>query len=286
MDSPRGLVKNWRVWSLARWTALLAICVIAVSGCQSKTGKAKNQDNTTGTLQPGVLRVITATDQPPYSYVDSQGRQVGFTYELIKRLAQRNHLKLETAALPFSETIPAIIGRRYDTTIRAINQTPEREKTVSFSAPHTSSYIGLLVRKNSDADTLPKLSGKTVAVTRGSIQESYLREHAPNVRLRVYSSIQTEKAALLAGQVDAWLTSGPMARTIESESKNTLILAETLDLKQSNAFPVAKGNEALIKTLNAGLDELFRDGSYTKLYQEYFDRPVPHVFRAAHPSLR
>lgn len=77
-----------------------------------------------------------------------------------------------------------------------------------------------------------------------------------------------------------------MARSIESENSNALSLAETVDLKQFNAFPVAKGNEAPIKTLNAGMEESFRDGSYSRLYKQYFDRPVPDVFRAEQPDLR
>lgn len=93
----------------------------------------------------GVLKLGTAAVTEPFSFVDGSRQVVGFDIELANLIAQKLDMRLEVVNMDFGAMIPALISGKVDMIAACITITPERAKSVLFSAPYYTGGIAALV---------------------------------------------------------------------------------------------------------------------------------------------
>ncbi len=133
----------------------------------------------------GVIRVLVEYSRTDFFVVS--GELLGFEYELAKnyekfldhgRHREAGGVRIVFIPMPFDRLIPALIAGKGDIAAASITITPEREKLVNFSTPYVENVGEVLVA--SRAAEMPRsindLSGKSVAVIRGSSHAEHLRE--------------------------------------------------------------------------------------------------------------
>ena len=100
--------------------------------------------------------------------------------------------------------IPALQTGQVDFLVATLAPTGERAKTVTFTTPYSAFNMVIVSGPDQAFKELSELSGKRVAVNRGSSQETALRRAAvPDLEIVVYEDDSTSAQALIAGQVDA-----------------------------------------------------------------------------------
>ena len=131
--------------------------------------------------------VVTVSDvdwQPLSSVKD--GRQQGLFHDYYALIEQRTGLAFRFVqlgdGLDFQQVLDALRARRIDM-IDGTGKTADRATYALFAGPFWEFPLGLVSRDDGVVYSLETLSGKKVAVARGSTAEEFLRERAPGLDL-------------------------------------------------------------------------------------------------------
>ncbi|HEY4202574.1 MAG TPA: transporter substrate-binding domain-containing protein [Devosiaceae bacterium] len=236
-------------------------------------------------VNPGQLTVAYRTDDKPVSFIDESGKPAGFLVDFENAIGADLGIKIEYIATDFASMVPSIRNNRYDTAAFQTLVTPERSAVVDFTTALTYSQARLVTRKEAPIEKVDGASGKSVAITRGSALIPQLQQIAPGVTVREFPNIAASLNALLAGQVDGLFTGLSTASHLVNDHQE--LTASQIVTTGTSAFPVSKDNPELTKALNASIDKLMKDGTYTRLYVKWFadDVEIPDQLYADYPGM-
>ncbi|MFC4306584.1 ABC transporter substrate-binding protein [Cohnella boryungensis] len=227
----------------------------------------------------GVLTYGTAATFPPYEYMKDE-KYTGFDIELGEAIAAQMGLTVKIEAMNFEGLIPALLGKRIDIINSAMYIKPEREKQVDF-VPYMHIGRSIVVKKGNEKEihNMEDLSGKTVAVTRGAIEEIYINEQneqfkKDNKTLIKILSLPTGNDAVLAtqqGRADAFLHSTPGAAYLMEEMPGEFEIVNSMNSETQIGIAIQKGdsNAELKVAIEKALNNLVADGTYTQLMEKY-----------------
>ncbi|MGH3391288.1 MAG: ABC transporter substrate-binding protein [Actinomadura sp.] len=257
--------------------ASIAAALTAAVSLSACGGGSTGADNPYKLLQPGTLRTGTLTDAPPNVYL-KDGTFTGFDNDLLVAVAAKIGLKVEFAGTDFSALLSQVANRKFDAGSSAITITEARRKTVKFTNGYDFGYFGLDVPAGSPIKSFAELKGKRVVVVQGTVQDDYATKQGLNpVRVPDYNSALN---TLKTRTSDAWISPAEIGEKTAKDSGGKVVLVTKELSPAPTAFAVAKDNPELLAALNKGLDEVIKDGTWTKLQERYYPgRPVPAAFK-------
>lgn len=242
-----------------------AVAVLATAGAHARSFEAIQKD--------GTLRLATEGYYTPFAYFEGK-KLTGFEVELAELMAQKMGLKPEWKTISFDALLTGLKQDRWDLVISSHGISPEREKAVTFTAPHYCS--GAQVIALTDAIKSAKdLTGKTVSAQTGTTYLDYVQKNVPGVK-RVVNFPTNEAAlnALMTKRVDAWVTERFLAKEmLQKNSKIKFNQGELLFVERV-ASAVSKDNQALAAAWNKAFAESLKDGSYAKISQKWFQEDI------------
>ena len=157
--------------------------------------------------------------------------------------------------MPFEELQRTLEDGRADA-IFPTGITPERQKTLDFSAPLLSTGGSLYVRAPEQApDDLASLNGKTVVTPRSGPLAAYIEKTAPQVKVMRSASYEESLALLVEGKADAAaLNSHVGGKIADKLYPGKVNVARRMFLEVPLAVAVAKGTHAgVLQRLNEGI---------------------------------
>jgi polar amino acid transport system substrate-binding protein len=249
---------------------LLGACALTLSAAFAGSATAQDAAKNTAveTVVPGQLTVLFNPASPPTSFI-KDGKATGMAVEIVEEIARRHNLKVEfKAQADLAGALPAVSNRQYDLAAMGLMRTPEREAVVDFSGSWYYGWFPLIVDQSAGLKGYKDLSGKTVGINKGSIQERYMLDNHPDIQLMAFPNDTAAVAALNAGKVDGVLTGSALLGETLKRFPHLTVAART-PTPYPNAFPVRKGNESLRKALDDGLRELVKDGTYVKIFDRW-----------------
>ena len=173
---------------------------------------------------------------------------------------------------------------KFEAVISAATITEEREKAVDFSNPYYLSEQAILVKEGSDITGLNDLSGKTVGAQQGTTGLELGKEKANAGELRPYPEGPDAVNALKSGTVEAVIIDAPVAQNAVEKSGGVEI-AEKVPTEEEYGIAVAQGNTSLLESINEGLAQVMKDGTYKKIYEKWFHlEPPKAIFTASHEA--
>ena len=261
---------------LSRFTRRVLTCV-AVTGLIAAGAPAHADDTSAwqSVKKAGVLRCGAAV-APPYVMRDPKtGDYSGFFSELCRSFGQNVlKVKVEFVDTTWDNIVAGLQSDKWDLSM-ALNQTPEREKAISFSAPATDYNVSFVYNKNNPkvpkgAHTIAEVDkpGVTVAVMSGTAQDkaiSAVFKQAIIMRLpgndETRLALMSKRADLLA---DANITN--MLLT-EAHPEWAATIQPTPPLAQQEvAFGLRKETPAAdIALLNKYVDDQVKSGAVNRL---------------------
>ena len=264
-----------------------AVSVMALAGCGAGAGTgsatATAKDNPYGLQQAGTLRVGTLTDAPPNVYL-KDGKFTGFDNDLFSAVASKLNLKVEFVGTDFSALLAQVKNKRFDLGSSSITITDARKKTVAFTNGYDFGYFGLDVPAGSDIKSFDQLKGKRVTVVQGTVQDDYATKLGLDpVRVPDYNGALNQ---LKAGTAQAWVAPAEIGEKTAKESGGKVLLVAKQISSAPTAFAIAHDNPVFLKALNTALDEVIKDGTWTRLQDQYYpNRPVPAGFKPGSGSV-
>lgn len=228
-----------------------------------------------GLITPGTLTVGTLSDAPPSICIDAQGTFTGFDNELLRAIADKLGLKITFVGTEFSGLLAQVAARRFDVGSSSITTTDARRRTVGFTNGYDFGYFSLVVPSGSALTGFDKLGpGQRIGVVQGTVQEAYVVDtlHLQPVKFPDYNTVY---ASLKTRQIDAWVAPSQQAVGTVKPGDPAQIVENTFSLDNFVAYAVAAENKPLIDALNAGLDAVIADGTWSRLYSDWVPRALP-----------
>jgi polar amino acid transport system substrate-binding protein len=237
-----------------------------------------------GLRTPRTLTIGTQPGGPPTSCLNSAGRYTGYDNELLRAIAAKLGLHVVFVGTEFSSLLAQVAARRYDVASSSIMATEARRRTVGFTNGYDFGYLSLIVPSGSPIDGFDELApGQRIGVVQGTVEEAYVVDtlHLEPVKfpdfITVYASVKTH-------QIDAWVAPAMEASNVMRPGDTAAIAAYTFGLGNYVAYAVAKDNQPLIAALNAGLDAVIADGTWSQLYTDWVPRPLPRGWKPGSKS--
>ncbi|WP_431273374.1 transporter substrate-binding domain-containing protein [Variovorax ureilyticus] len=239
------------------------------------TGAAHAQNALDHILKAKVIKIAVPTDYPPYGSVDKTMTPQGLDIEMAQLIASKLGTKVELVPVTSANRIPYLQTRKADLVISTLGKNAEREKVIDFSAAYAPFFQAVYASKNLNIKSFADLGGKSVAVTRGAMEDQELAKVAPpNVDYKRFEDNNATIAAFVAGQTQTLATSAAVAG--DMMQKNPQLGAEyKLLLKDSPCFiGIAKGEDALKTKVNEIIANAKKDGTLDAMAKKWLGRPA------------
>ncbi|WP_239495288.1 transporter substrate-binding domain-containing protein [Salinicola halophilus] len=218
----------------------------------------------------------------PFVVRGADGELSGFEIDLGNELCQRAELECSWVEQGWDGIIPGLLARKYDAILSSMAITPERERQVLFSLPYYNTPSVWITARDRDIDISDResLDGLTVGVQRGTIRDVYVTEKYSDVLdIQRYGSSQDVVNDLQAGRLDLTFEDFPLAvegidfRDDDSPYKQLgdTIKTPTSIFGEGAAIAFRQRDEDLAEQFNAAICEVYADGTFDALMEEYFD---------------
>ena len=239
------------------------------------SGLASAQSALDNIQKAKLIKIAIPTDFPPYGFVGIDLKPQGLDVDMANYIAAKLGVKVELVPVTTANRIPYLQTRKADLVISTLGKNAEREKVIDFTAAYSPFFQAIYGAKTLNVRSMADLTGKTVAVTRGAIEDQELTKVAPaGTDLKRFEDNNATVSAFVSGQTQLLATGASVAGVMMQ--KNPQLNAEyKLLLKDSpNFIGVAKGEDALRLRVNAIIAEARKSGDIDKLSQKWLGRPA------------
>ena len=236
-------------------------------------GAAQAQSALDNVLKSKTLKVAIPTDYPPYGFVGPDMAPQGLDVEMARLIAAKMGVKVELVPVTSANRIPYLQTKKADLVISTLGKNAEREKVIDFSAAYAPFFQAVYASKSLSIKSFADMGGKSVAVTRGAMEDQELAKVAPaNVDYKRFEDNNATIAAFVAGQTQTIATSAAVAGNMMQ--KNPQLGAEyKLLLKDSPCFiGIAKGEEALKAKVNEIIAAAKKDGTLDAMSKKFLGK--------------
>ena len=247
---------------------LASLALLASTGAQAQAAL----DNV---MKSGTIRIAIPTDYPPYGSVGTDMEPRGLDIDTARLIATKMGVKIELIPVTSANRIPYLQTGKADLVISTLGKNPEREKVIDFTSSYSPFFQAVFAPKTMNIKSFADLTGKSVAVTRGAMEDQELEKVIPSgVDVKRFEDNNATISAYLAGQTQVIATSASVAGNMMA--KNPQAGAEfKLLLKDSpNFIGVNKGEDKLKARVNEILAAAKKDGDLDAMSKKWLGRPA------------
>lgn len=207
----------------------------------------------------------------PWMVRGAQGPE-GFGVDLANEIGRRlKRPSVEIADINFSGLFAALFAKRIEFTINPLNITAERSERMLYTEPFFATGNGFLIRAADTMKGFDDLKGKSLAVNRGTISDTWATENAPKYGFEVqrYDTFPDSVQAVITSRAFAALNEIPTA--VYAASQNQAIKVGFKDFNGRN-FGIAfrlEDREYRDKVEEA-IECMKLDGTLVKLYEKWY----------------
>ncbi|MCG5218972.1 transporter substrate-binding domain-containing protein [Streptosporangium soli] len=222
-------------------------------------------------------------DTPPFGSIsEGETEPEGFEIDLVTEVARRIGVEPKFVEVNPKNRVANLDSGKIDVITATMITTRARDKAIDFSESYFEDDQRLLVRGDSTLTSVDQLDGKTVALVQGSTEESVLREKAPGAKILSFQSWPTALQALLRGDADAVSTTvgilSGLKAAADKSGENVKIVSPGI-AQGPLGMGVRQGDAALRDEVNAALMGMAEDGTYDRIYREWWRDVLPEPYR-------
>jgi polar amino acid transport system substrate-binding protein len=263
---------------ISTWSALalLLLPVLATSASADRLGDIRAR----GKLVAGVSDAI-----PPFTFRGLGGAAVGYDIDLLRGVAARFGVVLETVTVPETERIKALQQGKVDLIASSFTRTPEREREVGFSLDIFSSPQVILVDKASGLTSVKQLAGRGVGVLKGRTADKNVLAVVPAAKIVLVDDYPGAFAGLRNRTIDAFAADNLVLRTNLKKEADAERFAFLPDFqKPRNAgFGIRMGEVMLKFAVDQALYDMEESGEAARIFETWFGPqsavPITRTFR-------
>lgn len=267
-------------WTTRRFlktsSLLIAGLVLAACGKQEAAAPAAPAASAAAAPPPPAKVYVVGTDAAyaPFESQNEKGEIVGFDIDVVSAVAKKAGIEVKFVNTPWEGIFNNLAQGDRDLLVSAITITEERRQTIDFSAPYFDAQQLIAVKADSKVakfDDLKKLKvGVQTGTTGDEVVTKLLGKTSTDVKR--FESTPLALKELESGGVDAVVADNGVV--IHYVANNTGAQFKTVSdasfTPEQYGIAVRKGNAELLEKINKGLADIKADGTYDKIYAQYF----------------
>ena len=226
--------------------------------------------------ETGELRVAVPQDFPPFGSVGADMKPIGYDIDMAELIAKDLGAKLKLVPVTSTNRIPYLTTGKVDLAISSLGKNAEREKVIDFTKPYAPFYNGVFGPADIVIKAAAGLADKTIAVTKGSIEDLELSKIAPtSTEIQRYEDNSSTISAYLSGQVKLVATGNVVAASINEQDPANKLEPKFL-IKNSPCFiGLNKNQPALQAKVNAIIEAAKKDGRLEAISEKWLHIALP-----------
>jgi len=282
----RGLLAPWSVAFVAAACTLLA----ASPALAQRTG-ALTVTWSSPTLkridETGIVRLGHRVSSPPFAFLDAKKQPVGYSLDIcevvVDEIAREvgKALTVEFRPVTPENRIELVRSGAVDLECGSTTNSADRRKVVGFSPTMFVTGTKLLVRRGSGIRTLRDLEGKTVVLTRGTVQETSVPKLVERQKLPIrfiFGADHNESfQALASGKADAFANDDVQLYGMLAETRSGSDFRVVGDFLTyaDYALMLRKDDPEFAEVVERAFHKLAGSREIVAIYERWFTKPLP-----------
>ncbi|QTD47102.1 transporter substrate-binding domain-containing protein [Ottowia testudinis] len=223
----------------------------------------------------GVVRVGVFMDYPPFGALGPDLKAQGYDIDLANLLAKELKVKPELVQITGDNRIPMLTSKKVDVLV-SVGKSPEREKVIDFAQAYAPYYLAVFAGKGTAIKSSADLAGKTLAVARGTLEDTTISKEAPaSATIRRFDEPNGAISAFVSGQAQALVVGNDVGATIMVKHPKLSMEQKYQLFSSPSHLAVNKGETALKNRLDEFLAKIKADGSLNALSVKWLKAPLP-----------
>ncbi len=224
-----------------------------------------------------VYVVGTDAAYAPFESQNEKGEIVGFDIDVLKAVAAKAGIEVKFVNTPWEGIFNALGQGDRDMIVSAVTITDERRQTMDFSDPYFDAQQLIAVKENSKIAKFADLKKLKVGVQTGTTGDEAVAKllGKTSTNIKRFESTPLALKELESGGVDAVVAdNGVVIHYVANNPGGKFkTVADKEFVPEQYGIALKKGNAELRALLNKGLADIKADGSYDKIYTQYFGAP-------------
>ena len=210
----------------------------------------------------------------PFESQNEKGEIVGFDIDVVRAAAAKAGIEVKFVNTPWEGIFNNLAQGDRDMVASAVTITDERKQTMDFSTPYFDAQQLIAVPAKSKITKFDDLKKLKVGVQTGTTGDETVSKSLgkTNTNIKRFESTPLALKELEAGGVDAVVADNGVVINYVNNNAGGKFKTVT-----DSAFPpeqygiaIKKGNAELKGKLDKGLADIKTDGTYDKIYAQYF----------------
>ncbi len=226
-------------------------------------------------LKTKKIRIAIPTDYPPYGFVGTDLKPQGLDIDMANLIAAKLGVAVELIPVTSANRIPYLQTKKAELVISTLGKNAEREQVIDFTAAYSPFFQAVFGPKSVALKAFGELGGKTVAVTRGAMEDQELAKVAPGTtEVKRFEDNNATVAAFVSGQTQFIATGASVAGNMMARNPNLNAEFKLLLKDSPNFIGVGKGENALRSKVNEIIAEAKKSGEIDKMANRWLGRPA------------
>lgn len=259
---------------IRRRTALLqcAVLTLALSVFGATSGAADELDDI---LDAGVIKIGFYEDFPPFSSAGPDLKSHGYDIDVINALAEELGVEAELVGITGQNRIPMLIENKINMMV-SVGYSDERAKVLAFTEPYAPYSIDVVGPKSLEVNGPEDLVGKSLAVNRGTLEDTGLTDVAPpGTDIQRYNDYNGVISAFLSGQVDMMVVGNDVGAAVLAKKPSMEPESKFQLLNSPSAMAVNLGEDRLRTRLDDFIARIKQDGTLDAISRKWLFIPLP-----------
>jgi polar amino acid transport system substrate-binding protein len=243
---------------------LSSILALFLAGCGEKEKEQKSEKK--------VLKVGMELAYPPFEMSDKDGNPSGVSVDFAKELGKYLGRDVVIENIAWDGLIPSLKTGKIDLIISSMTITDERKKSIDFSIPYAQSSLAILANKDSAIKSIDDLnmSGKKVAVKKGSTGHLYAKDYLKNAEILVFDKESACVLEVVQGKADGFIYDQlTIYKNYANHMDTTIPLLQSFQKDFEHWGVALKKDDPLKVDVDAFIKKAKEDGTFANLADKY-----------------
>jgi polar amino acid transport system substrate-binding protein len=224
-----------------------------------------------------VYVVGTDAAYAPFESQNEKGDIVGFDIDVVKAVAAKAGIEVKFVNTPWEGIFNALGQGDRDMVVSSVTITDERKQTMDFSAPYFDAVQLIAVRTDSKVAKFDDLKKLKVGVQTGTTGDEAVTKllGKASTAIKRFESTPLALKELESGGVDAVVADNGVVIHYVANNPGAKFktVADKSFAPEQYGIALKKGNAELLAKVNEGLAGIRADGTYDKIFAQYFGAP-------------
>lgn len=266
--------------------SLLAVSALIMS-CGNKAVATKTEETKAAESKEAAKEKFIVgfdAEYPPYGYITDNGTYEGFDLDLAKEFCNRTGMEFVAQPIDWDSKDLELNSGNIDCIWNGFTVTG-RENDYTWTVPYVDNSIVLVVKADSSINKKADLAGKVVMAQAGSSALTALEDESDAETFALAKSFKSLEQcpdynngfmSLESGMIDCLAVDIGVAKYKLNTSNTFKQLEENLSSEQY-AIGFKKGNTALRDKVQNTVFEMYKDGTFMKIANNYKDFSLPDM---------